>query len=183
MKPAPRRPLQTAVCVEVFCGQAKLSRALRRHNFQVLSIDHKGPKGVPILRLGIVKASDQKFLTSLVRTASLHCVHFAPPCGTASAARNIRPGPPLRSVQQPIGLDTLTPLQQLRVRSANLLYEFTCDTVEMLDLRDIHWSIENPSPEEDFCFFFSLHVRCSPQEGHCLVVLFSSFTPAYGTKV
>jgi len=123
-----------------------LSRALRKHNFQVLSIDHKGPKGVPILRLNIVKASERKNLTSLLRTASLHYVHFAPPCGTASAAREIQPGPPpLRSVEFPMGLANLAPLQQQRLDAANLLYEYTCEAVEILDSRNIDWSIENPA--------------------------------------
>ena len=37
------------VCVEIFCGKAKLSKFLRRKGFQVFSVDHRAPKGVPVI--------------------------------------------------------------------------------------------------------------------------------------
>eukprot|EP00973_Karenia_brevis_P006559 892588-Karenia_brevis.AAC.1 len=56
-------------------------------------------------------------------------VHFAPPCGTATRAREIRrahgPDPkPLRSVDHPNGLPNLSGDAKAKVDSANLLYEF-----------------------------------------------------------
>ena len=84
----------------MFCGKARLSKKLRQRNFQVLSVDHKIHRGTTVLRIDISKRSDRKILEDIL---SMDCVlycHFAPPCGTASAARRIGisnldiPGPP-----------------------------------------------------------------------------------------
>lgn len=39
--------------VEVFCGKAGLSRALRRKGFQVFSVDHQAVRGIPILQIDL----------------------------------------------------------------------------------------------------------------------------------
>ena len=73
-------------------------------------------------------------------------VHFAPPCGTASAARNIQPGPPpLRSVRFPMGLPNLSFAQRQRVGKANFLYAWTCKVILMLSAKGTAWSVENPA--------------------------------------
>jgi hypothetical protein len=56
-------------------------------------------------------------------------VFVAPPCGTASAARNIDipgedPPKPLRSFEQPDGISGLSGLDLVRVSAANVLYSF-----------------------------------------------------------
>ena len=78
-------------------------------------------------------------------------VHFAPPCGTASAARNLRLSkkrhgpPPLRTMSQPMGKTTLNHVQRLRVNQANVLYAKTWQYIKRLRKRRVGWSVENPA--------------------------------------
>ena len=85
-------------------------------------------------------------LEELILLDKVLYVHFAPPCGTASAARNIQPGPPpLRSVRFPMGLPNLSFAQRQRVGKANFLYAWTCKVILMLSAKGIAWSVENPA--------------------------------------
>ena len=87
---------------------------------------------------------------------SVKAVWFAPPCGTASAAREIRrknklgqqhwlDPKPLRSEDHPDGLPSLTGTDSERVRLANLLYRFASEAVPKLVAMRIAWAIENPT--------------------------------------
>lgn len=75
--------------------------------------------------------------------------HIAPPCGTCIRAGGIpmpegTPGPqPLRSESQPLGLQGLPCADQMRVDSANALYDVLGRFVEELHRRNIPWSVEN----------------------------------------
>ena len=101
---------------------------------------------MPILQIDISDANQRAVLEELIALDKVLYVHLAPPCGTASAARQIKPGPPpLRSVIFPMGLPHLNFVQSTRVRKANFLYAWTCKIVLMLDSRGIGWSIENPA--------------------------------------
>lgn len=137
--------------MEVFCGKARLSKGLRKLGFQVFSVDHRSCKGIPILTIDILSPKQVKILDELLSKGNLLYVHFAPPCGTASAARSIRLSkrrhgpPPLRSIRRPMGLSGLTPGQQKRVHLANALYQWTCRTILKLHARGVGWSVENPS--------------------------------------
>lgn len=134
----------------MFCGKANLSKFLRHYGFQVFSVDHKGTKGVPILQIDINVNDQRMLLEELLLQGNVLYIHFAPPCGTCSAARSIRlsrsrHGPkPLRSMAHPMGLKNLTPIQSKRVRLANQLYEWTVCVILKLDPKGI-WSVENPS--------------------------------------
>ena len=115
--------LSEAVCIEIVCGKARLSKKLRSKLFQVISVDHETTKGVPILQIDISDANQRAVLEDLIALDKVLYVHLAPPCGTASAARQIKPGPPpLRSVIFPMGLPHLNFVQSTRVRKANFLY-------------------------------------------------------------
>ena len=138
--------MSKAVVVEIFCGKSGLSKRLRQKRFQVIAVDHVAFKGVPILQIDISKPAQREVLEELLSLDLILYVHFAPPCGTASAARHIQPGPPpLRSYLFPMGLPGLNFVQKLRVQKANFLYKWTCDMVLKLDSRHIGWSIENPA--------------------------------------
>ena len=135
--------------VEVFCGKAGLSRALRRRGFQVFSIDHKAVKGVPILMIDLNSEAQCKIFDELLEQRRLLYVHFAPPCGTASS-RCIKLGrrhgpPPLRSLLFPMGLKNLSPKDRERVQLANRLYKLTWKYIKLLDSKGIGWSVENPA--------------------------------------
>ena len=139
------------ICIEVFCGKARLSQSLKALSFQTFSIDHKALKNVAILRLDLNSPLERKLLQELIDQGNILYVHFAPPCGTASAARNIRMSrrnhgpPPLRSLDRPMGLEKLSSINKERVRLANNLYTYTCFFIRYLHERGIKWSIENPS--------------------------------------
>ena len=102
------------------------------------------PKGIPVLRIDISKKSQRDVLEQLLSLDTILYVHFAPPCGTASAARHIKPGPPpLRSTVFPMGLPGLTFVQQTRAKKANFLYKWTWKLIKLLDSKNIGWSVEN----------------------------------------
>ena len=82
-------------------------------------------------------------------------LHIAPPCGTASRAREkpisaaLRaqgiPSPkPLRSESCPLGLPGLQGLDRARVESANAIYLWMVKLVLAADALGIWWSIEHP---------------------------------------
>ncbi len=78
-------------------------------------------------------------------------VHFAPPRGTSSRARNIvKPGQDIhrhfvlqKSRMEP-GMATMPMQFRGRVKSANHLYLITSRAVLTLHQRGIFWSVENP---------------------------------------
>ena len=76
---------------------------------------------------------------------------MAPPCGTASLARQIPiPGEdfaprPLRSLLEPDGLSDLTQNEMLRVGQANLLYQFVADTIDLCNELGKWCMVENPA--------------------------------------
>lgn len=137
-------------CLEIFCGQAKLSAALRSRGFQVFSIDHKARRGVAILQLDVTIQSQRQLAADLLRHPLMFYAHFAPPCGTASSARSIplpqlqNPPKPLRSIEEPLGLASLTGVDLARVTAANELYSFTAMACIDLDAIQKLWSVENP---------------------------------------
>ena len=143
--------------LEIFAGSARLTRHLRATGCDAWAVDWKGgrlePETPAILFLNLLAADDQKVFARLLDHPGLKYVHFAPPCGTASRAREIRVnkfhhGPPqLRSEEHPLGLPTLGrdhPELVPRVESANILYIMTANAGRILRDRKVAWSIENP---------------------------------------
>ena len=110
----------------------------------------KEPRGFPFSRLTSMWMTKDCCWRNCSYKGNVLYIHFAPPCGTCSAARTIRlsrhrHGPrPLRSMTRPMGLDNLTPIQRQRVMLANRLYEWTVEMIFRLDPKVI-WSVENPS--------------------------------------
>ena len=140
------------ICFRIPLGmsKARLSMALRSKGFSCFSIDSVGHKGVPILRLNLLRENDLSILSELISQHVILYAHFGPPCGTSSAARGIpvngRPGPPkLRSMQHTMGLKTLTGKDKHRVLSANRLYEITVALIFQLHEAGAYWSVENPA--------------------------------------
>ena len=75
-------------------------------------------------------------------------MHWAPPCGTFSRAREIRrPGapPPLRNQRHIKGFPHLRGTNLRGVQSANALVEFVAAQCRALSAKGICWSIENPT--------------------------------------
>jgi hypothetical protein len=65
----------------------------KQHNFQVLFSGLQTMKGTAVFRIDIAKKTERKNLEDIL--LFMDCIfdcHFAPPCGTASAARQMKPG-------------------------------------------------------------------------------------------
>lgn len=84
-----------------------------------------------------------------IRSGKVQYVHFAPPCGTASAARNIRrrfiDPKPLRPAEFPEGLPELQGTDKTRVEMSNELYKFVARAIVKLEDMGISFSVENPT--------------------------------------
>ena len=91
---------QPPLVIEVFAGSARLSKACRDAGFGTLAIDHKrGEASFPVLCLDLTVPKDQFRLRDILlhEAGNIALLHFAPPCGTASAAR----GRPIPGVPNP----------------------------------------------------------------------------------
>ena len=80
--------------LEVFAGSGRLTRHLRAVGFDAWAVDWRGGRFAPetpaILFVNLMAADDQKIFAKLLDHPGLKYVHFAPPCGTASRARELR---------------------------------------------------------------------------------------------
>ena len=140
---------------EVFAGPGNLSESVRSAGLAVHAIDSvsKRQSGVAIHILDLTKANDSSILLDIACHGLVASAHFAPPCGTGSKAREkpLPPGmgqiksDPLRSNEEPLGLQGLRGLDALRVGAANRLYALTVVMATILLIRGASISIENPS--------------------------------------
>ena len=140
------RPLVIELC----CGTALLSSVAQEAGYAVLPIDWGHNKHKPYVRalhMDLRQASTWTFLRHVCETRPIAWIHVAPPCGTASRARDIGKGPrPLRSVQHVMGLPGLDTVSQERVNSANVIYAETASFCSWLlqNFPSVPFSVENP---------------------------------------
>ena len=143
------RPINELLFVEIFAGTGGFCAAIRRLGLRKsFGIDHQVCKGskCPIAVLDLTQESAQAILFEILADPATMAVHLGPPCGTSSAARCVPGGPPpLRTAAQPDGVDHLTPLQQLRVVQANILYSLTARVLAFCFQAGILTCTENPS--------------------------------------
>ena len=121
------------MALEVFCGSGRLTASIKREGFDAFGVDHNVLKtaSCSVLQLDLTQEDATSHLWSIVRDPAVQFIHFAPPCGTASRARDIqfKGAPPiLRSTKQPHGVDGL---EGLDFRLANIFpvrthQEVTC---------------------------------------------------------
>ena len=139
--------------VEACCGCALLSSCVAKVGFEVMPIDFEGNKHRPyvhVIQLDLRKPETWDFLRYVARSRRPFHFHFAPPCGTASRARDYPMAegyhgpPPLRSEQWPLGFPWLNGIWAAKVESANTIYLEICSFCEFLATLNITWSIENP---------------------------------------
>ena len=111
-KSKPRaRPASRPCALEVFCGSGGLSVALRRWSIDTLGVDHFTPRTgarSPMVKLDLRKQEHQGILRREIRQADV--IWLAPPCGTASKARNI----PINKKSRKGGAPTPKPLRGSR---------------------------------------------------------------------
>ena len=122
---------ESPLFVEVCCGSALLSACAAKMGFDILAVDFQGNKHRPfvhVVELDLRKQSTWDFLEHLVATRRPFHFHAAPPCGTASRARDVplsgeqHGPPPLRSEEFPMGFPWIKGIWRDKVDSANSIY-------------------------------------------------------------
>ena len=144
------QPGRTPVFVEVFCGVARLSKAARNLGFKAVPVDHVcKANGIKVLQVDVSTKSGKAQLKGLLENPDVRWVHWAPPCGTFSRAREIkrRDGPkPLRNLRHITGFPKIREMMdRVRVKAANALVTAMTAWCRALAARGICWTIENPS--------------------------------------
>eukprot|EP00435_Cladocopium_sp_Y103_P070794 s702_g36.t1 len=139
-------------CTDAPVGTAGVTAAFKRLGFEnSVAVDKTRSRGAlaSIIQLDLTKPEDQLAVLSWVKHPAIKGVFLAPPCGTASTARQIElPGEsapkPLRTLDEPNGLSNLSGLDQQRVSAANILYEFTAEVMDLCTQLDKPCMVENP---------------------------------------
>ena len=145
--------------LEVYAGTATLSKVARDAGFQMLPTDKTSARASQIFvaQYDVTNPCEVEALLDLISTERhrLVAVHLAPACGTASRAREknlssyARQGfkvpQPLRSKEEPMGLDGLEGLDKIRTESANLVYSATAKIMRQWLKQDTLCSLENPA--------------------------------------
>ena len=120
--------------------------------FDVTAVDKilcKSPK-VMVTKLDLTQVATQKLVLGWIRLPQVKAVFMAPPCGTASKARTIQiPGEtslprPLRTADEPDGIQNLTGNDFVRVEQSNILYDFTAQCHDQCCELDKLFACENP---------------------------------------
>ena len=125
--------------LELCCGTAGLTASFKRCGLaNCIAVDKLKCRGAKasVTQLDLTKVSVQKMIIQWLHHPFVVGLFWAPPCGMASAARQIElpdePGPkPLRSVLEPDGFEGLSDLDLLRVSQANILYTFCAETMSL----------------------------------------------------
>ena len=142
-----------SVFLEIFCGTAGVSASLKRAGTgSCISLDKLVPKGTKaqVTKIDLTSHENQRLVLSWLERPEVIGVFAAPPCGTATAARQIQlepyqhGPPPLRSVDMPDGLNDLTGDALIRVSFANMLYSFVAEVMDRCSELGKPCAIENP---------------------------------------
>ena len=142
---------------EFFAGSARFCKACRDLGYKVLGFDPSNVNACSaVAKLDLIQEAAQRIVWDLIAACRPFHVHAAPPCGTASKARE-RPLPrshflaarapkPLRSSEFPLGLPSLgaSSLHSLRVRQATVLYRFVLRLLLHCAKSGINVRVDNP---------------------------------------
>ena len=113
---------------------------MQKVGFDALGIDWRYNRDTPVckvLSIDLLLLHRQALLRRILQDERVVYAHLAPPCGTASAARNIRrrrgPDPkPLRDTAHPDGLLSLQGVNKERVEAANTFYSLAAELEEKM---------------------------------------------------
>lgn len=122
-----------------------------------------------IIQLDLTREDDQKLILDWIDHPSVIGIFWAPPCGTASAAREIMLDgedflpQPLRTVLEPDGISSLEGLDALRVSQANMLYWFCSETFDKCHRLNKLAMCENPRSSLFWCASFWSEMECASE--------------------
>lgn len=125
---------QDTIILELFAGTGGVTASFKRHGFaNSVAVDKTKAAGAltSIIPLDLTRDEDQKAVFQWLQHPAVKGVFLAPPCGSASAARNIEipdedAPKPLRSFEEPDGIAGLAGLDLKRVSAANILFCLLC---------------------------------------------------------
>ena len=156
-------PGEGPLLIEICAGSASLSHAAVQRGFSVMPIDHAHNRRRPkckIVTLDLSKKHAWDILEFVIKNRKVVLAFAAPPCGACSAARNIRPGPPiLRTKQFPWGVPWASRTDWLKLQAANAIYQFLGDFIQLCDKHSVAWCLENPTNSAIWtipCFAYAL---------------------------
>ena len=149
--------LEGCLIIEIFAGSARVTACLKqlgmKSSFGVDKIRSKNVMSSVVLS-DLTTREGEELLMNWLSMPNVVGIFLAPPCGSASRARQIplkrkfgrrRSGPrPLRSDQFPNGIPNLNPSELSRVSLANKLYHLTAKLVKWADEHGVIFVVENP---------------------------------------
>ena len=171
------RSFGPAVFVEVCAGSATLSAEAMKTGFQVFPIDYGKNRfraKASIFLLDLSETSSVGVIQHIIRFCKPDHAHFGLPCGTCSRARDLpvkrtlrmqgAPEPkPLRSGDEPLGLQGLSSQEAKRVELANKVYRTAVAALMECYLLGVSVSIENPERS----WIWSVLAALVKETGHC----------------
>ena len=160
------------VIIELCAGTAGVTATFRRAGLLgCIAVDkHRNRNALAtIIQLDLTLEADQKLVMDWLEHPSVIGLFWAPPCGTASAAREIvledetNLPQPLRTVLEPDGISFLHGLDAVRVSQANQLYSFCGETFDKCQELGKLAMCENPRSSLFWCTSFWSETRCAPE--------------------
>ena len=162
--------------MELCAGSCRITRAFCDRGVEAVGVDWHRNRSVPEVRCimaDITKEVGKELVRSIIRSRVVF-VFMAPPCGTASRARDkdipesakragVRRPMPLRSAEYPRGLPHLTGLDETKVTKANAVYDFMVEVAELLLDNDMKFCVENP--ERSYMWQIPGFVRLAQRQG------------------
>ena len=146
------------LALEICGGCARLTREFCNQGLDGTGIDYKRNKSKPVgpsVMLDLTTTHGQLIMETTLNSGRVAVITAAPPCGTASRAREIPIGvkrrkqgvpqpKPLRTNEFPEGIPGLTGLDAERVETANLLYKWIAGFLLKAHSRCVLIVVENP---------------------------------------
>ena len=134
--------------LELCAGSAILSFTAENAGFFAIPVDYSMNKFQPkisTVRLDLADDACVDICCDAIQSGVIQVVTAAIPCGTASRARHLPNGPPpLRSLDHPYGLPSLTGLNKIRVEKANKIYSNAGKILSFADSFECIALAENP---------------------------------------
>ncbi|CAE7710304.1 unnamed protein product [Symbiodinium sp. CCMP2592] len=147
--PSAELPADGPLVIELCAGSAILSQTAACRGFAIMPVDHAHNRHAPmckIVNLDLTKSHSWEVLKFVIKSRRVVMVFAAPPCGTCSAARNYRPGPPvLRTTSHPWGVPWASTRDCVKLKAANAIYKHLCAFLAMCDQHSVPWCVENPT--------------------------------------
>ena len=147
------RTMSSASSIEICCGTAGLSAALRKEGMEAFGIDFKSrlPTKAPVVKIDVSTSEGQQRTLSFLSEIQPQFIHLSPPGNTAGKARDkrITSGAPcpskLRSNEFPAGLPGLSAQDLAQVTEANSIFRFVFHTASARVNNHEMVSVEIPS--------------------------------------